>query len=255
MHLIIGCQSKLSELDETFENKKKILIICGTALIGSLIFLFFKITSVAFILFMVLLFIFSYYPIHKWHSSVRQLVGLLLYFNIIFGCLVIYELLLFLNHKGYFAIDNGFYIVFPIVYFILWYLISMIAKCEVAKLVNEFISAILTILFTAGTYISSIYLSTYPSIETIQRMYKNEQELEAALANGDEIISSILVSIVNYVLTKLYLFILPFLCVSLFSMASISVKQYWLKKNNKNEVWDDIQLSDERTKETDEQNS
>ncbi|BCJ98407.1 hypothetical protein bsdcttw_14480 [Anaerocolumna chitinilytica] len=202
--------------------------------------LFLKFNGFAIILLMLLLFFISYYPVHKWHSSVRQMLKLLFSYNIIMVFLVVYELVIYLEHYKHLFLNKAFVFIFTLVYFGLWYFTSLVAKSETAKLVNEIISVLLTILFTAGTYISSLYLSSYPSLETLEKMYKNEQELEVALSTNSELIRNMLPSIFNYILTKIYLLILPFLCISLFSMVTISIKAYWLKRNNRHDIWDDI---------------
>lgn len=125
-------------------------------------------------------------------------------------------------------------------FMILWVILSLVAEIKVAKLANEIISSLLTILFTAGTYISSIISSKYPSLEVIEKTYNNIHNLEEAISKNSQILSDIMPTIIVYICDKLFLYILPFLCISIFNITIISAKEYWFKKYGGKEFWEQI---------------
>ena len=128
-----------------------------------------------------------------------------------------------------------------ILYFILWFLLSLIAKSEVAKLVNEVISAMLTILFTAGTYIIGVKSSTYPSLDIIAKTYRNIDEFEKVISQNSQVGWDIFTSCLLWLLQKAFLIVLPFLCLSIFNIVAISVKKYWLEKHGIDDLWEQLE--------------
>lgn len=152
---------------------------------------------------------------------------------------------------GYLAIMNNtlnkhvsskdVFVICMIVYFIAWTVLSLIAKPEVAKISNEIVSVIFTILFTAGTYIISLKFSDVPSLKALENAYKTAEQLEIAMSQSTELTEQFFKSIIQYGMEQLFLFSLPFLCVSLFCTLEIDIKEYWLKKHKHEDFWEALE--------------
>lgn len=142
------------------------------------------------------------------------------------------------------------------IYFAIWMLLSLIAEREVAKIANEIVSVLFTIIFTAGTYVISMKFNDVTPMDVLRNTYQTEQQLEFAIAQQPQLESHIIKSAGYYYLEQVFLLALPFLCVSLFCTLEVDLKEYWLKKNNYEEFWTAIerkkqeQLSKDTGKET-----
>lgn len=170
-----------------------------------------------------------------WHSSVRRFMKMLL-INLVYIAFILvgifFSIIKFGNMMTMFPI-------FAIIYFSFWLLLSILAKSDIAKLVNEILSAFLSIVFTVGTYIMGIALPKHLPSEVIDSTYRSIDELEQAImqdANTGIIVSQ---SIIYWLLENLFLYLLPFICVTIMSMTAISIKQHWLHKHPEFiEIWD-----------------
>ncbi|MGB8454365.1 MAG: hypothetical protein WCD89_18800 [Anaerocolumna sp.] len=186
MNIVLKCQEGVGSFEKLSRSKIKILSIGGIMVLASIMFFCAKSYLIAEILGMLLLFFAIYIYIQRWHSSVIQLFKVVFLFNAVFIACILEVIFAYLKQKSNYDFD--FLAIFMPLYFVLWFFTSMIAKCKVARLVNEVVSAILTILFTAGTYISSLISNTYPSLDVLERTYRNEQELEAALSHNTNLV-------------------------------------------------------------------
>jgi len=194
-------------------------------------------------LFLILLSIFNILltSVNGWHESAKKLLKLLLWYNLlIIGG--VFSVIIFMISENK-AIDSNYLKVIFIPYFIIWIIQSMLAKPEVARIVNEVLSACLTIVFTAGTYISSIIFSKYPSLIEIGSIHDIEKSLNS---HTESLIrDKYILALLNELFVELFMFILPFLCVSIFCLVAISVKQYWLKVTKQKEYWDESPVEED----------
>lgn len=122
-------------------------------------------------------------------------------------------------------------------YLKLWFRISMTSQAAVAKLANEFMSVITTIIFTVGTYIISLALNDVPSLMQISRTYSSIEQLRIQILTNPTLKMQFFSSCGKIFLEVMFLLILPTLCISLLVTAVIDVKDYWMKKNNYEDFW------------------
>ncbi len=107
-----------------------------------------------------------------------------------------------------------------LLYLILWLYTSLIAKTDVAKLVNEVIAALTTTIFTIGTYFLSLNTSTNTENILLRNLYNEYPQLEKLLM-------------------ECFGLLLPYIGITTLSMAAITIKSYWLKKHGDvSEIWD-----------------
>ena len=163
-------------------------------------------------------------------SSASDFFVMILAYNLI---AIVLAFAIIYSHKNNDYFFENFRIIVSI-YFTLWVFMSLIIKINIARIINEIMSGILTILFTAGTFISSLNVPnfTYEELNSIDSIQFDE------ILNS-EFATRVLQAVKYYVLMDVYKFVLPFLCISVTSLVAISVKEYWMKKNGLKEVWND----------------
>lgn len=235
MNFILNCQRLIIGLEKIYNIHKRIIMGIFVAMF-ILIVLSIKFSAMLALIFVSVFFLIANYMwVTRWYVSVVQFMKFVLFYNIFFLVILIGMITTFIKS------DNLSYDlykwIFLIAYFILWFMTSMIAKLEVSRLVNEIISAILTIVFTAGTYISSTLSSHYSSIKELDKMFNTMEEFERVFWYDKKFAKEYLISLVNEILIKLFWFILPILCISIFCLVASNVKEYWLKKNGLDEHW------------------
>lgn len=212
-------------------------IIAGVVLIISqLVSLYFNIALLLFTSITLLLILITYSK--GWYLSAWKMGKLVLFGDII-------PILLGISVIQYLRLQRDIEmgdILLPaiIIYFIAWICISLIAKSEVAKLVNEVVSIMTTIFFTAGTYIISIKYSSYSMSDALAKIIENQDLINVEIMKKnleDELIRYMIYELAS----NLFILALPFLCISLFSMALISIKEYWLTKKGEKDYWSSIE--------------
>lgn len=118
-----------------------------------------------------------------------------------------------------------------------WYRISIISKPDVAKLANELISVCTTIIFTAGTYVESMFFNNVPSLSVIEKSHDSIEQLKMKLVTDVALQREIFFSYGKFFLETAFLMLLPTLCVSLFATAVIDLKDYYMKKYEMEDFW------------------
>ena len=235
-NLIEVLQSIVFLVDEIMEQYKKIVhYICISTGILLITFAELNCKTGAILTGGLLMIILHINFVKGWCHSVRKYsLSVILtnfYFIVLVGTVTISS-----NLSGYVSSKRSF-IVGMAAYCVIWMILTLIAETEVAKIANQIISILFTILFTVGTYIVSLELGNVPSLNALESAYKTTEQLEAAMNQSPELMEQIFKSMVRYGLEQAFLYSLPFLCVSLFCTLEVDLKEYWLKKNGKEDFW------------------
>lgn len=176
-----------------------------------------------------------------WHSSVSKFLKMIFLNMVCIAFLMVSIISSFTNISNI----KTLFIILAIIYFCLWILLSIIAKPKVARLANEVFSAVLSIVFTVGTYVMGIALPEHLPSEVIDSTYKSTEALEQIISQNEHAAVVLYQSFAYWILENLFLCLLPFICVTIISMTAISIKEYWLKKNPQYvEVWDSVNINE-----------
>lgn len=232
MNFILNCQNKLLLLTELWEVYRPIVMwaIFGEVIL-LVIFIVFK--NIFFIKFFVILLGFTCYLEHlvKVNLSAIAFLKATVVYNFVF---ILWICITIFSEQANSSLDSMVLRYVVPIYFLFWIFMSLIMKTTISRIINEVMSGILTILFTAGTFISSLHAPnfTYDELNAMDSIPYDE------ILNS-EMAARVLQALKYYVLMDVYKFVLPFLCISLTSLVAINVKEYWLKKNGLKEVWND----------------
>ena len=154
--------------------------------------------------------------ISKWYISVVKFILTVVIWEFIFCFFIMLGIKEFIKFS-----DITTFIIIFIIYLAIWFVFSILAKSDVSKLANEFISVITTIIFTIGTYVVSMKYGDVPSL--VQKM------------NGPFFIDSLK----KVIFETGFLILLPVLSVSLFCTLAVDIKDYYFKKCNRKEFWEE----------------
>jgi hypothetical protein len=234
INIIRAIQKGVYYLELFLENKKAVGISMLILFVLAIGFAGAKKSNMAIIFLVMFYIIILLFTTTGWHSSARRFFKMVLFMD-----LPIIILCLFLAIKVF--RDNNlmgtqFINITAIIYFLTWIFLSLIAKPKVARLVNEVMSVATTILFTAGTYYMSMKYGDYNIPDIITQSVENSSTYNSAIIQQQ--LQNELVKFFIYELgNAFFLLLLPYLCVSLFSMGLISIKEYWLNKRKEKDYW------------------